>query len=73
MSVKVVPFTGETRQDIDAAKVLDGAKEAGLVSAVVIGRDADGYLYFASSVGDGGAILWDIEQAKHVLLTGEDD
>jgi hypothetical protein len=34
----------------------------------VIGEDADGALYFASSCADGGEALWWMEKAKRALM-----
>ena len=57
-----------TRLDIPVERVLSSAQEKGLESAVVIGWDADGDFYFASSVSDGAETLWLLEIAKKRLL-----
>ena len=54
-------------QDIDPDNVL--ASAFGKVNDVVLmGYDKEGELYLASSVSDGGDILWLIEQLKIKLL-----
>lgn len=64
---EVVDFNGITKLDLDPDRVLDSAKGK-LDSAVVIGFDKDGDLYFASSKADGGDVLWLLEKAKKELL-----
>lgn len=62
-----------TRLDIPAERVLNGAAEAKLERVVVLGYDADGEEYFASSIADGGSVLWLLERLKlRLLRTGED-
>lgn len=60
-----------TDMDIPVQRVLDGAAEAGLSRVFVIGRTEDGALFAASSSADGRDNLWDMEQFKHRLLSGE--
>ena len=68
----VVDFNGITKLDLDPERVL--AKAAGkLQSVVIIGETKDGDEYFASSVADGGSVLWMIERAKLKLLRVADD
>lgn len=57
-----------TRLDIPAERVLDGAVEAKLDRVVVLGYDQNGEEYFASSIADGGDILWLMERLKLRLL-----
>lgn len=57
-----------TKLDIPVERILRRASEAGLTEVVVIGFDADGGEYFASSVSDGGGVLWHLERAKLKLL-----
>ena len=57
-----------TTLDLDAERVLNAAIEAKPKCAIVIGEDADGGLYFASSVSDGGTVLWWMEKAKRELM-----
>lgn len=64
----VVILPVETTLDIPADRVLTGAMSANLTGAVVIGWDERGDFYFASSLADGGNVLWLMEQAKIRLL-----
>ena len=64
----VVPFDAPTLHDIDVEKVLQGAIDAKPKYVLVIGQDADGGLYFASSTSDGGEALWWMEKAKRALM-----
>jgi len=57
-----------TSLDIDVERVLNGAVDAALQRVLVIGIDADGEFYFASSVSDGGSVLWDMEMARLKLM-----
>jgi len=69
---KVVDFTGITRLDLPVERILDKAKEK-LKSVIVIGWDKDGYEYFASSIADGGDILWLLERFKIALMSENGD
>lgn len=63
----VIEFSGETTLDIDPDRVITSA--AGKLKEVtIIGYDNDGELYFASSQGDAGNVLWHLEKAKQALL-----
>lgn len=64
----VIPLNMVTSLDIPADRVLDAAKEAGLTRVVVMGYCEDGSEYFASSVADGGEVVWMIERSKLKLL-----
>ncbi len=68
MSDNVLEFTGITTVDIPPTKILAKAAGAKLKDVVVVGHDADGGLYFASSSADGGDVLWLFERAKLFLL-----
>jgi hypothetical protein len=67
---EVVDLPCITRLDLDPQRVLDRAKKAGLKTVVIIGYDVDGDEYFASSVADGGEVVWLMERTKLKLLTG---
>ncbi len=58
-----------TSLDVDPSRVLAAALEANLQTVVVIGYDPSGENYFASSVSDGGTVLWLAEQMKAALLS----
>lgn len=64
----VVELSVVTRLDIPAERVLRKATESGLGKVVVIGYDREGEFYFASSVADGGDVLWLMALAKKKLL-----
>lgn len=64
----VVILNGVTRIPIPPERVLSGAMVQGMKLAVVIGYDADGDFYFASSEPDGAEIVWLLEMAKLKLL-----
>lgn len=68
MTAEVIELDVISRLDIPPDRVLQKALDAGLTEVVVIGYDADGQEYFASSQADGGDVLWHIERAKMKLL-----
>lgn len=67
----VIPSGIITRLDLSPSQVLAGAAERGLDAVVIIGRNGDGE-YFASSVSDGGDILWLLERCRKALLSTAD-
>lgn len=68
MTDNVVTLRTITKLDIPADRVLAEASKAGLTSVMVIGYDADGDEYFASSIADGGTCLWLTERMKKHLI-----
>lgn len=64
----VVEFSGETRHEIPADKVLTAALGK-LSTALVIGWDEEGGYYFASTTGHGGEIVWLLEVTKKALMS----
>ena len=68
MSAEIVELRTITRLDLPPERILNRALEAGLTEAVVIGLDAEGKFWFASSKADGGDVLWHLEIAKKRLL-----
>ncbi len=71
MTATVVEFDGVTKLDIPTSRILSKASDAELQSCVVIGYSGDGSFYFASSVADGGTVVWLLELAKKKLLEVE--
>ena len=70
--MNVVDFTGVTTASVPVDQVLDAAKES-VTAAVVVGVDADGELYVASSLPRiNGAIVL-LERAKLQLLRKFED
>lgn len=65
-NVTVLPVV--TSLDLGAERVLTAALKAQLQGAIVLGVNADGQLYFASSYADGGTVLWWMEKAKLALM-----
>ena len=54
-------------------RVAEAADKANLKLAIVIGVQANGDFYFASSDGEAAMVLWQLERAKKVLLSRLDD
>jgi hypothetical protein len=69
----VTEFPGVTKHATPVARVMALAAGAKLTSAVVIGWDQDGDLYFRSSESRGPDVLWLLEQAKRELLVARDE
>jgi len=67
MTDTVVNFPGVTRLDLPADQILESALGK-LERAIVIGYTSDGEEYFASSIADGGEVVWLIERMKLQLL-----
>ena len=63
----VVNLNMVTRLDQPPDRILEAALGE-LESVVVIGYDKDGGEYFASSIADGGTVLWLMERLKRELL-----
>ena len=68
---KVLPFGGLTKLDIPVDRILEEAKGK-LDSVVILGYDKDEEEYFASSMADGGEVLWLLERCKIVLMGMEE-
>lgn len=68
MTDNVIPLGNITKLDLSVDLVLDQAKGQCTEGVVVLGFADDGGLYFASSIADGGTVIWLIEQAKLALL-----
>ena len=68
MSAEVLPFTGISILDIPPEKVLQAAIDAGITEVVIVGIDADGKHYFASSMSSAPEIAWHLDTAKWRLM-----
>jgi len=68
MSDNVIPLGNITRLNLPTDRVLDAAKGSCSGGVVVLGWDDDGSFYFASSIADGGDVVWLMEMAKKKLL-----
>ena len=64
--VSVLPVV--TSLDVPVERILNAALESTLQRVVIVGTDAEGQFYFASSMADGGDCLWWLEVAKKKLL-----
>ncbi|MCP4410063.1 MAG: hypothetical protein GY807_20430 [Gammaproteobacteria bacterium] len=64
----VIPLGGITKLDLPTDRVLEQAKDHCSGGVVVMGFDDDGGLYFASSIADGGSVIWLLELAKKRLM-----
>lgn len=65
---EVKPFTGLTRLNLLCERVLEAAKQSNLTSCIVLGYDKDGDTYMASSIADGGEVIWLMEKCKFRLM-----
>ena len=63
----VVRFTGITRLDLPVEQILDRANEAGLTEVVIVGYNADGDEFFASSKADAAQVMYHMQRAIHRL------
>jgi hypothetical protein len=71
MTGKILPFTGETTEDISADTVLEnniGEYEC----VVMIGYTKMGAERFVSSTGDCALMIWLLERAKKAVLESTD-
>lgn len=69
MSSNIIPFSGITKLDMPVEQVLEQAKKkVDSGGVIVLGWDDDEELYFASSIADGGEVLWLLEKAKLALM-----
>lgn len=57
-----------TTLDVPCERILTAALDSTLQGVVVMGYDAEGQIYFASSYADGGDVLWLMEKCKTLLL-----
>ena len=63
----IIPLGNVTKLDIPADRVLESAIGK-LDGVVLMGRQPDGEYYFASSIADGGTVLWMMEKLKLKLM-----
>ena len=68
----VIPIGGVTSLDFPADRILEDAKGK-MDSLVIMGWDKNEVLYFASSIADGGKVLWLMERCKKLLLQADAD
>lgn len=65
----VIPLGNVTRLDIPADRVLEAAKGE-LKGCVVLGYDHEGNSYCASSLADGGEVIWLLRYCEKLLFEG---
>lgn len=65
---KVIDLGNVTSLDFPPEKILTDAMSEDLKAVFVVGRNKDGNLYFASSMADGGDVLWLMELTRKALL-----
>jgi len=63
----VVILDCNTKLDLPADRILENTIGK-LDKVVIMGYDKDGQEYFASSVADGGEVIWLLEKMKKALL-----
>ena len=68
---KVIALNNVTRLDFPPNRILDAARDE-LDSVVLLGYSTTGEEYFASSLADGGDVLWLLERCKTALLAMPD-
>lgn len=68
MTAEVITLGNVTRLNLPTDRVLDGAKGHCTEGVVILGYDNDGSLYIASSIADGGSVLWLLEMCKKRLM-----
>jgi hypothetical protein len=71
MTAKILPFTGETTEDIDADTVLENNKGE-YECVIVIGYTKMGAERLVSSTGDSALMVWLLERAKKTILEHAD-
>lgn len=65
---KIIPLNNITCLDIPSERVIEGILKHNLKSVVVMGYDEHGEEYFASSMSDGGDVLWLLARCKQRLM-----
>jgi len=73
MTDNVIPLGNVTRLDVPPDRILEEAKGKFDKGVVLIGWDKDGEFTFASSIADGGTVLWLTEIMKKRLLAAESE
>jgi len=67
MTAKVIPLGCITKLDLPVDQILEAAKGK-MQGVVLLGYDNNDELYFASTIADGGDVIWLLENAKKQLL-----
>ncbi len=64
----VIDFSGITKLDIPAKRILRRAIKDKVTEVVICGYDKDGEMFIASSIASGPEIMWLLEVGKMRLL-----
>lgn len=72
MAGNVILFSGITRLPLPPDRILESAIGQ-LESVVIFGYDKEGEEYFASSIADGGEVLWLMKRTELKLLTVDEE
>lgn len=64
----VIIWPGTTLRAIPVDRIARAADKAKLKLCIIVGVDEHGDFYFASSDGDLGMVLWQLERAKQDLF-----
>ena len=64
---KLIPLGNITRLNLPVNTILKAAEDQ-LESVVLLGYNKEGEEYFASTIADGGEVIWLLERAKKKLL-----
>ncbi len=67
----IIQFTGDSRLDIEADKVIESSLGQGINQVLIIGYTDNGEDYTASSTSDVKELLFMIEKFKFELMTGQ--
>lgn len=65
---EIIDLQVVTTLDIPAERCIERARGADLEEVVIVGFDKDGELFFSANKADAGAVIWQLEMAKHRLL-----
>lgn len=65
----VIYLSEATTEDIPPERVIEAALDASLSVAIVVGRRADGTIYFASSTGDVREAHWLVSVVATNIVT----
>lgn len=68
MAAEIIIFPGDTTLDVPLQRILDGAAAAELQPCLVVGKDAEGEFYVASTTCDAGALVILLKRAKRLLM-----
>jgi len=68
----IIALGNITKLDLPVDRVLEEAKEQ-LTGVIILGWTHDGEAYFASTLADGGEVMWLLEKCKKDLLDAAEE